>query len=366
MDVTDADVDGFVDAVGDFLERQRGCREAPRRSSTSRSTRPAASPSRPRASPTRRPAGRVDRRHLRRVFDRIGVIQIDSVNVLVRSQELPLFARLGPHPRTLHPRRRRRRRAVRVLGPHGGHRPDRPPPAVPLADGARPPVAVAQRARAATPRLRRQRPRVRPRATGRSSPASCSSGSGRRARGGTGTTARCALEYLFFEGRLAVRRRRSDFARLYDVPERFLPAAGARRTDAAPRPRPARRLLELAARSMGVATLGRPRRLPPPGHGGVPAAGRRAGRGRPAASRCGSRAGTEVAYLHADAALPRRVDRHGRCSARSTRWCGTASATCACSTSTTASRSTRRRRSGSTATTCCRSCSTARSSAAST
>ncbi|MGI8757069.1 MAG: winged helix-turn-helix domain-containing protein [Acidimicrobiales bacterium] len=51
----------------------------------------------------RAPTGAVDRRHGRRVLEQVGVVQIDSVNVLCRSQELPLLARLGPHRRDLIP-----------------------------------------------------------------------------------------------------------------------------------------------------------------------------------------------------------------------------------------------------------------------
>lgn len=44
-----------------------------------------------------RPKGAVDRRHLRRVMGRLGLLQLDSVPVVMRTQYMPLFARLGPY-----------------------------------------------------------------------------------------------------------------------------------------------------------------------------------------------------------------------------------------------------------------------------
>jgi uncharacterized protein YcaQ len=44
-----------------------------------------------------RPAGRIDVRHFRKVMNTIGLVQLDSVNVCVRTHYMPFYSRLGPY-----------------------------------------------------------------------------------------------------------------------------------------------------------------------------------------------------------------------------------------------------------------------------
>jgi uncharacterized protein YcaQ len=203
----------------------------------------------------RRPTGRVDRRHLRRVFDRIGLIQIDSVNVLVRSQELPLFARLGPHPRTMIADATRDGEVFEYWAhmashlPTDQHRLFRWRMESVRTRGWRMIREMAARRDGfvddVLARIRDEGPVVA---------ADVSVREGRKGPWWDWDDAKTALEFLFETGQLAVTRRARDFARVYDLPERVLPAAVL----AAPAPaeHDARKeLLERAARAQGVATL---------------------------------------------------------------------------------------------------------------
>ena len=57
------------------------------------------------------------------LIKKLGVVQIDSVNVLVRSQELPLFARLGNHDRAAIPRATAQGKIFEYWGHEAAHLP---------------------------------------------------------------------------------------------------------------------------------------------------------------------------------------------------------------------------------------------------
>lgn len=63
-----------------------------------------------------RPTGPITVRHGAAVLERVGAIQLDSVNVVARAHELTLFARLGDHPRDLADRLIARGRAFEFWG----------------------------------------------------------------------------------------------------------------------------------------------------------------------------------------------------------------------------------------------------------
>jgi uncharacterized protein len=198
------------------------------------------------------PRGRVDARHIRRVFRRVGLVQIDSVNVLERAHYLPFFSRLGPYRKGILDDLAYRRRE---LFEYWGHEAS----LIPVGDHALYRDRMRSWVSARAEQLAADEPGyleqvlAEIRARGPLLPSELSDpGDGRGAWWGW-NKGKIACEYLFARGHLAVAGRR-QFARLYDLAERVLPAAVL--AEPTPEPEAAHRALVLAAaRHQGVATI---------------------------------------------------------------------------------------------------------------
>jgi uncharacterized protein YcaQ len=203
-----------------------------------------------------RPTGAVGTRQLKRLVERLAVLQIDSVNVLSRAHYVPAFSRLGPYPRELLDRLCDRRRELFEYWAHEASLlPVRLHPHLRWRMHA-----AEEHAWGSMVRIQRERPhyvaevldRVRDegplKASDLAEPRPDRPGSMWNWHDG-----KVALEWLFYSGALTARGRTTSFERVYDLTERVLPPDIVR----APTPDPAdavRELVRTAARALGVAT----------------------------------------------------------------------------------------------------------------
>ncbi|MGH7924691.1 MAG: winged helix-turn-helix domain-containing protein [Candidatus Binatus sp.] len=207
-----------------------------------------------------RPSARPDRRHLRRVIAQIGLLQIDSVNVLVRSHYLPLFSRLGSYAPEILDESWLGRPAKRELFEYWGHMASLMPLEMhPLLRWRMAEMSANHKdSDTWVGRLNRSRPGFMQAALGEIAergPLSAReiSGAGKSKGGWWGwSDGKRAVEALFAAGKVAAAGRRG-FERVYDLAERVIPA----RFLAMPTPAPEdaqRALMRIAARALGVAT----------------------------------------------------------------------------------------------------------------
>ena len=203
----------------------------------------------------RPPRGAVNLEHVRRVLGRVGLFQIDSVNVLVRAHYLPLFSRLGPYPASLLDTLAYRRRE---LFEYWGHEAS----FLPMANE---PLLRWRMQRAgqgeawgglvAFAREHREYVEAAYQNVVDRGPMSASGldDPGKNVGPWWGwNEGKRALEWLYWTGRIAIANRR-NFERVYDLPERIYPPEIL----ATPTPSPEeaqRELLRIAARALGVAT----------------------------------------------------------------------------------------------------------------
>src|SRR3954449_8123389 len=247
-------------------------------------------------------------RTLRGMLDRIALVQIDSVNVLVRAHYLPAFSRLGTYEtgkldRLAH-------RAPRRLFEYWGHEAS-------LIRVDLQPLLRWRMARAANDawgrmrRLQRDHPHLvdevlaAVRERGPVAASALSDGRPKRSGWWEWSEVKTACEWLFWSGQITAARR-AGFERLYDVPERVLPRAVVQ----APTPDVAdaqRGLVRVAARALGVAAERDLR-----DYFRLPAADARGRVSEMAAVwelvPVTVEGWREAAYLHPDARVPRRVE----------------------------------------------------------
>ena len=190
------------------------------------------------------------------VIKQLGVVQIDSVNVLVRSQELPLFARLGDHDRAAIPEATAQGKIFEYWGHEAAHLPVELQPLFRWKmDAARTGKVKHWGLTSFYDDNKSYVKRVLKHVE-RHGPVTARALSTRTEKKGTWwdwDEAKTALEYLFLTGQLMSRGRGTDFARIYDTPERVLPPRVLNAKT--PTERDARKeLLVRAAIAQGIAT----------------------------------------------------------------------------------------------------------------
>jgi uncharacterized protein YcaQ len=191
------------------------------------------------------------------LIKKLGVIQIDSVNVLVRSQELPLFSRLGDHDRNAIPKATSQGKIFEYWGHEAAHLP------VELHPMFRFKMHAARSGKLkhwgltsfyAENKAFVKRILKYVEVNGSVTARELSTRTTKKSSWWDWDEAKTALEYLFLTGELMSCGRGSDFARVYDIPERVLP----RKILQMPTPSETearKELLVRAMRAQGVATM---------------------------------------------------------------------------------------------------------------
>lgn len=167
--------------------------------------------------------------HIQRVLDRLGLFQIDSVNVLTRAHYLPAFSRFGSYDRAALEQAAWGARRHRRMFEYWAHEASLLP--LDLHPLLRWRMARAERGEIGYPALRRFATEHRQQAQlvldriiaeGPLAAADFENGASKSGWWQWSDT-KHALEWLFWSGQITTATRRGSFARLYDLSERVLP-----------------------------------------------------------------------------------------------------------------------------------------------